>query len=100
MNVYFRDVEHILAAIALPVVLPHADLLQLRPALGAKEWAVDVLHYGNLVSPFVISIRGALFNGEWPTLVDMVYCVVAAVATLSVGLLVFRRLEREMAVEL
>lgn len=99
-NVYFRDVEHILAAIALPWFFLTPIFYSFDQLSGSEGWAVDLLHYGNPLSPFVISIRGALFDGEWPTLVDTVYCVVAAVATLSVGLLVFRRLEREMAVEL
>lgn len=100
-NVYFRDVEHILAALAIPwffltPVLFSFDML----SVGENTWPLTILHYANFVSPFVLSIRGALFNGLWPTTVDLVYCTVAAFVFLAIGWAVFRRLEREMAVEL
>ncbi len=101
VNVYFRDVEHILGALSLPwffltPVLFSFDMID----VGEKQWAIDVLHYGNFVSPFVIAVRDALFNGVWPASTDVIYCVVAAGVMFAAGLLVFRRLEREMAVEL
>lgn len=101
VNVYFRDVEHILAALALPwffltPILFSFDTLDVT----GKEWALDVLHYGNFVTPFVLSVRDPLFNGQWPSTGDVIYCVVASTVMLLLGITVFRRLEREMAVEL
>jgi lipopolysaccharide transport system permease protein len=103
INVYFRDAEHILAAVALPwfFLTPiFYSLDMVSPAAANEAWAIDVLHYGNFLSPFVLSIRGAMFDGVWPATGDIAYCVVAAGVFLVGGLIVFRRLEREMAVEL
>jgi ABC-type polysaccharide/polyol phosphate export permease len=103
LNVYFRDVEHIVGALALPwffltPVLYSFDML--GSIAEDEQWAIDVLHYANPVSPFVIAVRDALFLGRWPAGGDILYCAAAGVVALGVGLAVFRRLEREMAVEL
>ena len=103
LNVYFRDVEHILTAIGVPwffltpIFYSYATL---PPAAAQHQTLVDVLHWGNPVSPFVIAIQDTLFFGTWPSLADSLYCVIAAAVFIVVGALTFRRLEREMAVEL
>ena len=103
LNVYFRDVEHILSALSLPwffltPIFYSFDIV--KGTTGNRQWAVELLHYGNPVSPFVVTIRGVLFEGTWPLAGDVAYCVVAAVLSIGIGLAVFRRLEHEMAVEL
>jgi len=103
LNVYFRDVEHILAAISLPwfFLTPIFYSFDMLSSVSDRDsWAVELLHYGNFLSPFILSIRGAIFNGEWPHTGDVLYCVGAAGVFLVLGLTVFRRLDREMAVEL
>jgi ABC-type polysaccharide/polyol phosphate export permease len=103
VNVYFRDTQHILDALAVPwfFLTPILYSFDMLTSIGAdSRWAIDVLHYGNPISPFVLAIRDALFNGDWPASGDVVYCAIAAAVMLTVGVLVFRRLEREMAVEL
>jgi lipopolysaccharide transport system permease protein len=102
MNVYFRDVEHILAAIALPWIFlsPVFYSFERVPPLQEHPWAEELLHYANPVAPFIIAIQDVLFWGRWPTGIDVLYCAGAAAASLAVGWTVFRRLEREMAVEL
>mgnify|MGYP001221646745 CR=1 FL=1 len=101
VNVYFRDVEHILGALTLPwffltPVLFSFDGIQ----AAASDWAINILHYGNFVTPFILSVRDPLFNGEWPAGGDLLYCLCAASIMFLVGRAVFRRLEPEMAVEL
>ena len=103
LNVYFRDVEHILTALSLPwffltPIFYSFDMV--KETTGNRQWAVELLHYGNPVSPFVIAIRGALFEGTWPFAGDVAYCAAAAVLSIGIGIAVFRRLEHEMAVEL
>jgi lipopolysaccharide transport system permease protein len=102
INVYFRDVEHILAAIGLPwiFVSPIFYSFDTVSGLEGRPWAETLLHYGNPISPFVLSIQDVVFWGTWPAWGDVLYCAVAGSIVLAVGWIVFKRLEREMAVEL
>lgn len=103
LNVYFRDVEHVLAAIGIPwfFLTPIFYTYSTLPeSAKSHQLLVDLLHYGNPIAPFVIAVQDVLFFGTWPTLADSLYCVVAAVAMLAIGVWTFRRLEDEMAVEL
>ena len=102
-NVYFRDVEHILAAISLPAIFVSPIFYSfdyIRSLGGVPDWAIDLLHYANPVAPMIIAIQDALFFGEWPEPVDVVYSAVAGGLALLIGWRVFRHLEGEMAVEL
>jgi lipopolysaccharide transport system permease protein len=102
VNVYFRDVEHILAAIGLPWIFlsPVFYSFDRVPPLQEHPWAEALLHWANPVAPFIIAIQDVLFWGRWPFWGDVAYSAAAAALLLSVGWTVFRRLEREMAVEL
>lgn len=100
VNVYFRDIEHILAALALPWFFLTPILFSLDQVPDSSEWAENVLHYGNFVTPFVLAIRDPLFDGVWPAGGDVVYCAVASFLMFGIGVLVFRRLERDVAIEL
>lgn len=102
VNVYFRDVEHILAAISLPwiFVSPVFYSFDAVPALQDHPWAESLLHWANPIAPFIIAIQDAVFWGQWPAVGDVAYCAVAGGLVLVTGWRVFRRLEREMAVEL
>ncbi len=102
INVYFRDVEHILTAIGLPwiFVTPIFYTFSTVPGLADYEWATWLLHWANPITPFVIAIQDTLFFGTWPAWGDVLYSAVAAVVMLAIGTLVFRRLEPEMAIEL
>jgi ABC-2 type transport system permease protein len=100
-NVYFRDVEHIIAAIGVPwffitPIFYSFDTLP-NPVGG---WLENLLYYGNPITPFLSAIREIMFFGDWPGLGDWVYCGVGGPLVLLAGLELFRRLEREMAVEL
>lgn len=103
VNVYFRDTQHILDALAVPwfFLTPVLYSFDMLTSLGPDQgWVIDVLHYANPVSPFVVGIRDALFHGRWPASTDVIYCTIAGCVMCVAGVLVFRRLEREMAVEL
>jgi ABC-type polysaccharide/polyol phosphate export permease len=103
VNVYLRDTEHILAALSMPwffLTPVFYTLDQLPEGLRGREHLLDLLYYGNPVTPFVSSMRAIVFDGEWPARADWLYCGVAGPAALIAGAWVFRRLEREMAIEL
>lgn len=102
INVYFRDVEHILGAIGLPwiFVSPVFYTFATVPGLADHEWATWLLHWANPIAPFIIAIQDTLFFGQWPAWGDVLYALVAAAVMLVIGIAVFRRLEPEMAIEL
>jgi lipopolysaccharide transport system permease protein len=103
LNVYFRDVEHIVGALLLPwfFLTPiFYSLDQLPGGVAANETAVAVLRYGNPITPLVEAVHDVAFFGRWPSGVGLAYVGVATVVFAVVGVLTFRRLEPEMAVEL
>ncbi|MCB0872183.1 MAG: ABC transporter permease [Actinobacteria bacterium] len=102
VNVYFRDVEHIIAAIATPwfFLTPIFYTFSALPTDRAPQWLLHVLYYGNPITPYVSAIREIVFAGDWPGLGDWVYCAAVAAITLVSGFAIFRRLEGDMAVEL
>lgn len=103
VNVYFRDVEHILGALLLPWFFITPVLYgpeALPEGVAGLRWVTFSLDWVNFVSPFVYGVRDVLFFGRMPSLAIFVYCAVAAVVALLGGMWVFRRLEGEMAVEL
>lgn len=102
-NVYFRDVEHIIQAIGVPwfFLTPiFYTYSTLPPAAQEHQAIIEILHWGNPISPFVIVVQDTLFFGVWPTLADSAYCVVAAALAVALGWTIFNRLEGEMAVKL
>jgi ABC-type polysaccharide/polyol phosphate export permease len=102
VNVFFRDVEHLVATIMLPwfVLTPIFYTFDQLPGVGDRQWVVDLLHYGNFLSPFVLAIRDPLFFGELPAWGDVVYSVLAAGAALALGAFVFSRVDDRLAAEL
>ncbi|MGI9539819.1 MAG: ABC transporter permease [Miltoncostaeaceae bacterium] len=103
LNVYFRDVEHILLALLLPwfFLTPIFYTPDQLPS-GAEQfqWLAAVLEWGNPIAPFVTLIRDSIFFGVWSSPAVFIYCAVVGVGTLVLGIWAFRRLEAEMAVEL
>lgn len=103
LNVYFRDVEHVLGAVLLPwfFLTPIFYSFESLPnQVTSRGWAVDLLRYGNPVTPFVEAIQDVAFFGRWPSVAGLLYVATATVALAAIGVATFRRLEREMAVEL
>ena len=102
LNVYFRDIEHILTAIGLPwfFLTPIFWTFQTVQGTVSQEWVLGLLHWGNPIAPGTIALQDALFWGKWPTMGDLLYTAVAALVFIAVGLWAFKKLKREMAVEL
>ncbi|MCC6831691.1 MAG: ABC transporter permease, partial [Thermoleophilia bacterium] len=71
VNVYLRDAEHILAALAMPwfFLTPiFYTLDDLPEGLRGRPALLDLMYYGNPATPFVSSIRDVVFAGRWPGL--------------------------------
>jgi homopolymeric O-antigen transport system permease protein len=103
LNVLFRDVEHVLTAALLPwffltpIIWQFASL----PAKAQRHHALlDVLRWGNPVTPPIYAVRDAMWSGHLPRLADVVYLAVAAVVALALGAWVFGRVDDRIAVEL
>jgi ABC-type polysaccharide/polyol phosphate export permease len=101
LNALYRDVEHLVAALLLPWFFLTPVLYSLENIPGVKDHPrlVDLIHYGNPLTPAVEAVRDPLFFGEPPAAVDAVYLTVAAVAALALGAFVFSRVDDRVAVE-
>jgi lipopolysaccharide transport system permease protein len=100
LNVLFRDVEFLVAALLLPLFFLTPVLYPLSdPQISQHQWVVDLIHWGNPLAPAIQALRDPLFYGELPYVWDVVYVVVASVAALALGAWVFRSVDDQIAVE-
>ena len=101
LNALYRDVEHLVAALLLPWFFLTPVLYSLETIPGVREHPrlVDLIHYGNFLTPAVEALRDPLFFGEPPAAGDAVYLAVSALVALGIGALVFTRVDDRVAVE-
>ena len=101
LNVLFRDIEHVLTAALLPWFFLTPILYQLDdlPGAASRPWLVDLLQWGNPLTPAIQAYRAPLYAGELPSGADTLYLCVAAVAALALGALVFRSVDDRIASE-
>ena len=100
LNVYFRDTEYLYGALSLPWFFLSPIFYTYEVLSGVDSWVINVLHYVNFASPFILSLQDVLFFGRWPDPIDVAYMAVASAIALGVGWWTFRRLERDMALQL
>lgn len=102
-TVVFRDVEHLVSALLLPLffLTPILYTIDNLPGAAAEyDWLADLLRWANPLAPSVDAIRDPLFFGEWPSAGDVLYLCVAAGVSLALGAWAFNRVDDRMAVEL
>jgi ABC-type polysaccharide/polyol phosphate export permease len=102
-NVLFRDIEHLVTALLLPLFFLTPILYRLEDLPGGVEKyeaVVDILRWVNFLSPTIYAVRDPMFFGELPNWTDVLYLVVAALVALALGAWVFRRVDDRIAVEL
>ncbi len=100
LNVLFRDVEFIVAALLVPWFFLTPILYPLDGAQIAKHHAARwIIHWVNPVSPAIEAIRAPLFLGRLPFWGDALYVVLAAAAALALGAFVFTRVDDQIAIE-
>jgi lipopolysaccharide transport system permease protein len=100
LNVLFRDIEFLVSALLLPLFFLTPVLYPLSNAeIASRAWVVDLIHWGNPLSPMIEALRDPLFYGELPTLGDTLYTVIAAAFALALGAYVFNRVDDQIAVE-
>jgi ABC-type polysaccharide/polyol phosphate export permease len=103
LNVILRDTEHILAAALIPwfFLTPILWSFASIPASAAAHHKlIEVLRWGNFVAPPIAAVRDALWSGHVPAAGDVIYLAVAAVVSLTLGSLVFSRIDDRLAIEL
>ena len=77
-------------------------LYQLDDLPGAESrgrGSIDLLHWGNPMTPAVEAYRAPLYAGELPPAADTLYLCVAAVVALAVGAFMFNAVDDRIASE-
>jgi lipopolysaccharide transport system permease protein len=102
LNVFYRDIEHLLTVLFLPwfFLTPVFYSLESIPAATNNESVVTILRYANPVTPYVEGIRGVLWNGVVVGPAELIYMGVVGPAAAALGLWVIRHYEDRLAVEL
>jgi ABC-type polysaccharide/polyol phosphate export permease len=98
LNVLFRDVEFIVAALLVPLFFLTPILYGLDEVPHHNHIA-SAIHWLNPLAPAVEAVRAPLFDGTLPSLGDFVYLVVASAVSLALGAFVFLRVDDEIAIE-
>ena len=100
LNVLFRDIEFIVAALLVPLFFLTPILYALTGAqLEKHRHVVEVIHWVNPLSPALQAVRAPLFAGTLPHWTDALYLAVACGVALAVGALVFRGVDDQIAIE-
>jgi ABC-type polysaccharide/polyol phosphate export permease len=100
LNVLFRDIEFIVAALLVPLFFLTPILYSLTGAeLEKHRHVVEVIHWVNPLSPAIEAVRAPLFAGTLPHWTDALYLVVACALALAVGAFVFRSVDDQIAIE-
>jgi len=98
LNVLFRDIEFIVAALLVPLFFLTPILYGLDDVPHHDQIATAI-HWLNPLAPAVEAVRAPLFDGTLPSWGDFVYLVVASVVSLALGAFVFLRVDDEIAIE-
>jgi ABC-type polysaccharide/polyol phosphate export permease len=98
LNVLFRDIEFIVAALLVPWFFLTPIIYPLS-TLAHHHHVIQVIHWANPLSPAVEALRAPLFLGRLPYWGDALYLVAAAVLALALGAFVFSRVDDQIAIE-
>lgn len=96
LNVYFRDLEHILGIVSMA-------WMYLTPILYPIDMVPEqyrTFFYLNPMTPIIISYRDILYYGKPPQMHLLLQAAVMGIVVLWIGQLVFARLQRYFAEEL
>jgi ABC-type polysaccharide/polyol phosphate export permease len=100
LNVLFRDVEFIVAALLVPWFFLTPIIYPLTSGtLAQHTHVIWVIHWVNPLSPAVEAIRAPLFLGQMPFWGDALYLVVSCAVALALGAYVFTRVDDQIAIE-
>jgi ABC-2 type transport system permease protein len=101
-NVFFRDVEHLLAVTFLPwfFLTPVLYALEQFRVAQSHRWLILLMRYGNPVTPYVESVRAVVLQAVVPGAVELLYVFLVGPLVGLVGLWVVQRFQDRVAIEL
>lgn len=101
-NVFFRDVQHLLAVIFLPwfFLTPVLYGLDQFHVAHGHRWLVVAMRYGNPITPYVESVRAVVLQAVVPGPTLLAYVFIVGPLMALVGLRVVQRYENSVAIEL
>jgi lipopolysaccharide transport system permease protein len=102
VNVFFRDVEHLLGVLFLPwfFLTPVLYGLDQLPAAASHQTVIHLLRYGNPVTPYVEGIRAVVLEATVPGTPLLLYIFLVGPIVGLFGLWVLQRYEDRVAIEL
>ncbi|WP_249011734.1 ABC transporter permease [Conexibacter sp. DBS9H8] len=102
LHAYFRDVLPIIQAGLLPLffLTPIYFETSKFSFVHRHPWVGTVLNWVNPIAPFLEGLRAIIYGGSGPGLGRILYGLVAAAVSLTVGRILFDRLQGELAVVL
>ena len=100
-NAIYRDIEFVVTALLLPLffLTPILYSLDNLPGAATHPWLLDLLQWGNPLTPLVECFRAPLFLGEVPSTGELVYLLVETVVALALGAWVFMSVDDRIAAE-
>jgi ABC-type polysaccharide/polyol phosphate export permease len=100
LHAFFRDFAPILGAVLLPwfFITPIFYRAANFPGAAHHAWIKPLLRWANPIAPFVDALRSVTFDGAWPGLATSGYVAAAAALALGGGVVLFRRMQGELAV--
>ncbi len=105
LNVYFRDVQHLMAILlqfwfySTPIVYP-LTVVPTTVELFGFDLPLRAIYELNPMVRFVEAYRDLLYDLRIPPVGDIAYLLAVSALSLAVGLVVFNRLEPNLAEEL
>jgi lipopolysaccharide transport system permease protein len=101
-NVFLRDVEHFIGILLLPwfFLTPVFYSLEQLPGAAGHPVLVDLLRYGNPVTPYVEGIRATILEGSVPGPGALAYVFLVGPLVALAGLWILQRYDDRLAVEL
>jgi ABC-2 type transport system permease protein len=101
-NVFYRDVEHLLAVVFLPwfFLTPVLYGLDQFSAAHSHRWLILLMRYGNPVTPYVESVRAVVLQHVVPGVPLLLYVFLVGPLLALIGLLMMQRYEDRLAIEL
>src|SRR3954464_7430401 len=74
LNVLFRDIEFLVAALLLPLFFLTPVLYPLSdPQIASRDWIINLIHWANPLSPVIEALHDVLFYGRLPGPRDTAY---------------------------